>query len=243
MMDICRFSTLCATNQRAKRFLSRRFGRLRRSGTADVVLWLDGQGKQSLFDEGALRSQVQTLLDAGAVVVGADLFMQGDFLKDGRVLEQQRVVKNPREAPAYTYCYNHSLFAQRVHDVLTLVAYVRGFKAPGETPKRLHLIGRNGTGPMVAAARALVGSKVDRAVVHSDGFRFADIKSYRDPGFLPGIVKYGDVDALVALNAPNDLCLVGEAVDGFAVAKRVFGVAGGEFVGQDEDSSVGWVSE
>lgn len=202
----------------------------------DVVLWLDGDGKQSLFNANQPRPEVQALLDCGAAVVGADLFMQGRESS-----ELQRVVKNPREAPAYTYCYNHTLFAQRVHDVLSLVAYVRGFKAPGETPKRLHLIGRNGAGPIVAAARALVGSKVDKAVIHGDGFRFADIKSYRDPSFLPGIVKYGDLPALVALNAPHDACLVGEATNEMKVAYASYQATDGRFDARDEEGSIDWL--
>ncbi|HUG66674.1 MAG TPA: hypothetical protein VMM76_02915, partial [Pirellulaceae bacterium] len=34
--------------------------------------------------------------------------------------------------------------------------------------------------------------------------------SYRDPNFLPGAVKYGDVPSLLALSAPNALWISGE---------------------------------
>ena len=31
-------------------------------------------------------------------------------------------------------------------------------------------------------------------------FRFANLKSYRDPDFLPGAVKYGDLPALLKIS-------------------------------------------
>ena len=49
-------------------------------------------------------------------MVGADLIYQGEFLADGQPLEKTRRVENTREAAAYTFGYNHTVFAQRVHD-------------------------------------------------------------------------------------------------------------------------------
>jgi len=194
----------------------------------DVVIWLGGAGQQSLYAEpGKLDPKVKALVDKGATVLSPDLFMQGSFLREGEPDSLQRVVKNPREAAAYSFCYNHTLFAQRVHDVLTLISYIRDFKAPGETPKRLHLVATNGTGAIALAARAIAGSKVDKATVHLDGFRFADLKSYRDPNFLPGIVKYGDVPVLAALNAPHELTLVDDSIDDWKVADAAYRASGG----------------
>ena len=196
----------------------------------DVVIWLGSKGQQSLFAKpGKLDPKVQALVDKGATVLSPDLFMQGSFLKEGDSDSPQRVVKNPREAAAYSFCYNHTLFAQRVHDVLTLVSYIRNFKAPGETPERLHLVATNGTGAIALAARAIAGSKVDKATVHIDGFRFADLKSYRDPNFLPGIVKYGDVQALAALNAPYDLTVVDGSNHEWQTAEAAYQVGQGTF--------------
>jgi len=47
-------------------------------------------------------------------------------------------------------------------------------------------------------------------VVGTGGFRFVNVKSYREPAFLPGAVKYGDVPGLLSLAAPLPLFLVGE---------------------------------
>ncbi|MBD3672546.1 MAG: acetylxylan esterase [Planctomycetaceae bacterium] len=174
----------------------------------EVVIWVDGEGKRGLFeDSGLVRTEVMRLLDAGLSVVSADLFQQGDFLFGDQPLPQQRVVKNPREAASYTFAYNDTLFVRRVHDVLTLLAWIRGDE---HEPQKVFLVGVNGAGPVAAAARATVGDQFDAAAIDTKGFRFINLKSYRDPDFLPGAVKYGDLPALLALNAPHPLWIGGE---------------------------------
>jgi dienelactone hydrolase len=174
----------------------------------DVVIWIDGRGKQGLFTEsGDARNEVVRLLDAGASIVSADLFDQGEFLGSGEPRTQQQVVKNPREAAAYTFCYNDTLFVRRVHDVLTLISWVGNDE---HEPKRLNLIGTNGAGPIVAAARIVAGGSVSKLSVDTQGFRFGDLTSYRHSDFLVGAVKYGDLPALLALSAPHPLWIGGE---------------------------------
>lgn len=174
----------------------------------DVVIWVDGNGKSGLFDDsGDLRSEVRRLVDGGASIVAPDLFQQGEYLPGDQPITEQRVVKNPREAAAYTFCYNDTLFVRRVHDILTFVSFIRGDE---HAPKRLHLIATGGMGPVAAAARAVAGNQIDKAAIDTQGFRFADITSYRDPNFLPGSVKYGDLPSLLALSAPNPLWISGE---------------------------------
>ena len=120
-----------------------------------AVVWIDGSGKAALFaDDGSPRPEVQELLAAGRVVIGADLLFQGEFLADGRPVAKTRRVENPRESAAYTFGYNHTLFAQRVHDILTLVSFARGDK---DEPRRILMAGVRGAGPWVAAARAIAG--------------------------------------------------------------------------------------
>ncbi len=177
----------------------------------DVVIWVDGRGKRGMFDAGGRpKPEVLRLVYGGAAVLSADLFQQGEFLPAGEDLTQQRVVENPREFAGYTFAYNHTLFAHRVHDVLTLISFVVNDE---HAPKRLSLVGTGGAGPIVAVARALAGSSVDRAAIDSRGFRFSQITDYRDPNFLPGAVKYGDLPAFLALAAPQQTLLIGE-VDG-----------------------------
>jgi len=173
-----------------------------------VVIWIDGAGKGGVFaDDGSPRQEIARLLAGGASIVSADLSHQGEFLADGKPLPQAPVVKNPREFAGYTFGYNHTLFAQRAHDVLSLIASVRSGE---DAPQRVDLVGVGGAGPCVAAALALAGTAVERAAVDTCGFRFVDLTSYRDANFSPGPVKYGDLPALLALSTPQKLWLAGE---------------------------------
>ena len=197
-----------------------------------VVLWLDGEGKSGCYDEkGELLKPIQQLLDNGASVMTADLLMQGDFLADGVPIEKTRRVKNPREYAGYTHTYNHTLFAQRVHDVLTLVSYVVN---DDHRTKQLSVIGVNGAGPIVAAARIVTGETIDKAAVDTQGFRFAALERWDDPQFLPGAVKYGDLPAMLALSAPHELHIVGEESLPAIVANTYEATGGSVSIGEAE---------
>ena len=108
---------------------------------ARTVLWLHPQGKAGLYgDGGALLPAVARLLASGVAVMGVDLLGQGEFAPDGAPITQTRRVKNPREAAAYTFGYNHALFAQRVHDVLTAITFL------GSQGTEVWLAGLDGAG-------------------------------------------------------------------------------------------------
>ena len=175
----------------------------------EVVVWVSTRGKQSLFsDRGEVAPATARLLRAGFALAAADLLYQGEFLEGGEPLTQTRRVDNPREFAGYTLGYNHSLFAQRVHDVMTVLSYAKHHPA---RPRAVHLAGLQGAGPWVAAAAIQAGAAVDRVAVGTGGFRFAAITDIRDPQLWPGAVKYGDLPALLALCAPHRLWLAGEA--------------------------------
>lgn len=180
----------------------------RPSANKQVVLWIDGKGKSSLLDgQGGITPEIRRLLDVGKAVLSADLLYQGEFLPDGKPLVQARASTNPREYAGYTFGYNHPLFAQRVHDILILISFAR---SEGFGAELVYLVGGNGAGPWVAAAGALAGANVDGIAIDTEGFRFADLESYRDVNFLPGAVKYGDLPVLLALSAPRRLFVCGE---------------------------------
>ena len=46
-------------------------------------------------------------------------------------------------------------------------------------------------------ASYLAGNSIKKVVVESSDFRFSEIVDYRDPLFLPGAIKYGDLDYLI----------------------------------------------
>ena len=180
-----------------------------------VVIWLDDSGKAAVCgDDGSVKPAVLELVQAGAAVLGADLFLQG-----GEPVTQTRVVANPREFAGYTFGYNHALFAQRTHDVLTIVSLLRHAEVgPCPNPKTVAIAGWHGAGPIVAAAGALAGEAIDRAAIDTQRFRFGQLLDYRDPMFLPGGAKYLDLPGLIALGAPRPLWLAGEGQEPAIIA-------------------------
>ena len=161
-----------------------------------AVIWLDAEGKSGLFEGKEPREEVKNLLAAGNAVCGVDLFMQGEFLADGKVLSQTRRVKNPRESAAFTFGYNRSLFVHRVHDVLSLICMVRDDPHGAE---KIDLVGLKGAGHWAAAANYLAGEALARVAIETAGFKFIKVMDIRHPDFLPGGAKYGDIDALLGL--------------------------------------------
>lgn len=170
-----------------------------------TVVWLDEAGKAALYAaDGSLRPAVQQLLDAGCAVIGADLVGQGEFLAAGETLTQTPKVASPREFAGYTFGYNASVAAQRTHDIFTLVAAARREGAP------VDVAAFGAIAPAAAAARALAGPHIARAALSTGGFRFGQLRDFRDPRFLPGGAKYLDLPGLLALAAPQPLWLAGE---------------------------------
>ncbi len=164
-----------------------------------VILWLTPRGKAGLRAKNGLPiPEVQRALDAGATVLGVDLFQQ---ITEPDV---NRVSKNPREAPAFTYGYNHPLFAQRVHDVL---ATLRAPHAAAGKPTRI--VALDSTAPIAAAALALIApGTIEAALLAPRGFRFDKITDWRAANFHPAAAKYGDLPGLLKLSAAGRLQLL-----------------------------------
>ena len=177
-----------------------------------AVVWLDPNGKSGLFSaDGVLKPSIARLIDAGSTVLGLDLMYQGDFLTDGKQLTLTPVVSNPREFAGYTHGYNHSLFAQRTHDVLTAVHFLRTAKiGTHPSPSSVAIVGLGDVGPIAVAARAVAGTAIDKAAIETNGFRFGNLRDYRDVNFLPGGSKYLDVPGMLAVAPPSRLWLAGE---------------------------------
>jgi hypothetical protein len=175
-----------------------------------VVIWIADDGKDALLTaKGDPVPAVQKLIDAGVSVALPDLLYQGEFLPDGQPVTTTRRVPNPREFAGYTLGYNHPLFSQRVHDILTLVAFCRFSKYE---PEGVNLIGLGQqSGALVAAAAAQAISAVDRICVGTGGFRFKSITDIRHPMLAPGAGRYGDLPGLLALSAPRPVWLADEA--------------------------------
>ena len=172
-----------------------------------VVVWLDDAGSGAIEANGMPIKAVAGILAQGTTVIAADLFTPPADA-DGR----QRVVKNPREFAGYSFGYNPTLFAERAHDVLSIVHFLRTAKIGDHpSPKRVAVVGLGSRGAIVAAARAVAGDEIDAAAIDTQGFRFGNVLDYRSPDFLPGAGKYLDLPGALAAGSPRPLWRAGEA--------------------------------
>lgn len=200
----------------------------KRSGA--VVLWLDERGKAGLFGEGdQLRPEVRSLLDAGTEVIGVDLLYQGEFLTGDEPAGKTRRVKSPREAAAYTFGYNHSVFAQRTQDVLNALRFAQSI---GGKSRPVGIIAAGSTGPIAAAARAIAPAAVGATALGSADFRFLNVSDLHDPSFQPALARYGDLPGLLALGGSSPVRFIGTATSS----------AGADSVA-DRRAAVDWLKE
>ena len=177
-----------------------------KSSNGKVVVWLDDAGCGAIETDGKSFNAVAGILSQGTTVIAADLFTPPADA-DGR----QRVVKNPREFAGYSFGYNPTLLAERAHDVLSIVHFLRTAKIGDHpSPKRVAVVGLGSRGAIVAAARAVAGDEIDATAIDTQGFRFGKVLDYRSPDFLPGAGKYLDLPGALAAGSPRPLWLAGE---------------------------------
>jgi dienelactone hydrolase len=157
-----------------------------------IVVWLHPKGKASLVTNGTISPTVKSLTDSGYAVVAPDLLGIGEnaFPKPFSV---------DKRFAGYTYGYNRSLLANRIHDALTLIAFAKSFLEN----KTVHLVGWGEMGIVAVLAKALAGDAVARMAADLNQFRFEAITDTADPMMLPGAVKYGGLPAFLALCAPG----------------------------------------
>jgi len=100
-----------------------------------VVVWLDGS-KSSLYgDDGSVEGAVLQLVNAGVAIVGADLYFRVSFSKRRIARTNARSFRSGASVPV-NICYNYSLFAQRTHDVLTIVRFLHQRKCRSRPLRR-----------------------------------------------------------------------------------------------------------
>lgn len=159
-----------------------------------LVVWVHPKGKASLLDGGKVVAAARTLIDAGHAVVAPDVLGVGE-----QVPEKPFTVD--RSFAGYTFGYNRPLLANRVHDVLTMIAFGTALLKV----KAVRLIGWGEMGPVAVLAKAIAGDKVAKVAADMNQFRFETIKDAADPMMLPGAVKYGGMAAFLALCAPGEV--------------------------------------
>ena len=106
--------------------------------------------------------------------------------------KQTPTVANKREVAAYTHGYNHSFFANGVRDIYGMLRTL-----PQKGKQARLLADKDGAAMALVAAVVAPKGSVQSVQLSDASFRFADVKSYRAPNFVPGAVKYGDLPALI----------------------------------------------
>lgn len=181
-----------------------------------VVVWVHPDGKASLFQNGRLSPQARRILEGKAAILAPDVFLTGEF---GTT---PPAPVNPQFA-GFTFGYNRSLLANRVHDILTAVGHAR----TRPQVKSVHLLGAERAGPWVVLARGLCGDAVSRTAADLDQFRFEKVMSTSHEMMLPGALKYGGLGSFAALAAPGSLYLHNAEGTGVgSLAKDAFQAAG-----------------
>jgi dienelactone hydrolase len=184
-----------------------------------IVVWIHPAGKASLIQGAKWTPAAHQILAKKGTIIAPDVFLTGEFAG------WSPPAVNPSYA-GYTFGYNRPLLANRVHDILTAVAFARG----QDKAKTIHLVGFEQAGPWVILARALCSDSVARTAADVSRFRFEKVDSTKHEMMLPGALKYGGLPALAALCAPGEMFLhndQGSGVDGFARdAYQAAGVAG-----------------
>ncbi len=154
------------------------------------VVWTLGEGKKAAFDQNGKPTATLARLAKHANVIIPDLYDQGELAA------KQLLVDDKRDYSAFTFGYNKTPFAHRVNDLLDVIGFANATEGAD-----VRLLANKGAGPVAAVASIFLSPKqVVRSLINTDGFRFADVASYRDKNFVPGAVKYGDIDALIKLN-------------------------------------------
>ncbi len=166
-----------------------------------VVVWVHPDGAGSVMQNGKPTAAARTLLDRNTTLLVVEPLLTGA----DQAAADQPINKHHKSTKyaGHTYCYNRSLLANRVHDILTAVAYARGpLKA-----RQVHLVGFDRAGPWVVLARALCGDAVARTAADMNQFRFERVTRDADEMMLSGALRYGGMPALSALCAPHELYL------------------------------------
>jgi dienelactone hydrolase len=163
---------------------------------ASVLIWIHAEGKSSLFDAGELHPLARSLLQKGIAILAPDVFRTGEF---GSATHQEV----DKKFAGFTYGYNRPLLANRVHDILTAVAFAQ----KEMKPDAIDLVGFEKAGPWALIARSLCANAVRRTVVDANQFDFAQVASTDDEMMLPGALKYGGLPTAAALAAPCELLI------------------------------------
>jgi hypothetical protein len=151
-----------------------------------VVVWVHPDGIASLRgQDGNLIPAAQKIIDADAAILAFDIFRP-----DGGKMAVDKGFAG------YTYGYNRSLLANRVHDILSVVAMGHGHSST----TKLSLVGFGEAGPATLLARGLCTDQVAKTAVDLHHFKFEQVESLDNPMMLPGALRYGGMRSFARLS-------------------------------------------
>jgi len=218
---LMRGATTCGPNQVAGTFV------YPKQWNNTSVLWLSLKGEASILDaNGDLTAAARKVLAEGCSIACPTLYLQGatknpDVYDDGK-----RKMDSFNGYAGYHYGYNPSLFAERVHDALAMIAMIRDH--PKHHSQRMVVVGVEGAGPIAAAAASFAPSSISKLVADTGGFRFGKLTSVWDINFIPGAAKYGDLAGILALCSATSTVVIGEDAKSLPGVVASFRVAGNE---------------
>jgi hypothetical protein len=147
-----------------------------------IVIWAHPEGIRSLFEGDTLNPvpAVHWLLDHHVAVLAGDVFLTGESRGS------RPRVKDDEKFAGYNDGYNRTILANRVRDLLTVIAF-----AQRNTPPAIHLVAFDRAGAWALLARALAGPTITRASLDLASYDFTQIQQPDDEMMLPGALKYG----------------------------------------------------
>ena len=159
----------------------------------DVVIVADVTGCAAL-------DSLNDITSRGVAILAIEPYMGGSFKPVPKIVTRnpQPTTTKPGTNPPYegmTLCYQRSVIANRVHDLLTAAAVARSIAGT----KHVSLVGAAEQGPAALLARAIAGDAVTSAAIDLNQFDFDQVHADTDPMLLPGGLKYGGIYAFVPL--------------------------------------------
>ncbi|MBM79775.1 MAG: hypothetical protein CMJ78_04190 [Planctomycetaceae bacterium] len=158
-----------------------------------AVVWIDEAGR-----DGVDAESVKKLTDAGKLVITADVFLTGKMTADGKPAASQKVEER---FLGYTYGYNRTLLANRVRDVVTVLAFAKSLGA-----EQVDVVGTGEAGVWAGLGIAVSSTKAKRVVIEVPrGVNSS--KTTGDSMMLPSATRYGGLGGLLSLAAPTELTI------------------------------------
>ena len=149
-----------------------------------ATLLVHPDGKEALLNSSLLKQ----LLDRGQIVLAIDCFNTGEHMGPSDRLTRYKFFDT----------YNRTDTANRVQDILTALAYLKGMP--------VNLVGVGDAGLWCMLARAFAPG-VDTTVVDASGFDDSADQAFVEKLYIPCLRRAGDFRTAAALIAPGKLLI------------------------------------